>query len=71
MSRSKKDYDAQAFAFDLARLYEAGQEKWVAKDGTRYDFGTSRDGKNAIRVLGRSGAEFFISTLRLMNEDGA
>ena len=69
-ARARRDYDTQAFAFDLARLYEAGPEKWVAKNGTRYDFGPSRDGKNAIRVLSRTGVESFISTLRPLNEDG-
>lgn len=64
MSRARKEYDAQAFAFDLARLYEEGPDAWVAKSGVRYAFGTSRDGASGIRVLSRSGAESFISTLR-------
>ncbi len=70
-SRARKEYDTQAYAFDLARLYEAGREAWVTKDGVHYDFGTSREGKSAIRVLSRSGVESFISTLRPMNGDGA
>ena len=70
-ARARKEYDAQAYAFDLARLFEAGQESWITKAGVRYDFGTSRDGKNAIRVLNRAGVEFFISTLRPLNGDGA
>ena len=70
-ARARKDYDNQAYAFDLARLYELGPDSWVTKSGTRYTFGTSRDGKNAIRVLSRAGVESFISTLRPLSEDGA
>lgn len=67
MARSRKEYDMQAFAFDLARLYETGPEAWVTKDGRRYTFGTSRDGASGIRVLSRSGVESYISTLRPLN----
>lgn len=70
MARSRKEYDMQAFAFDLARLYEAGPDAWVAKDGCRYTFGTSRDGASGIRVLSATGVESFISTLRALNERG-
>ena len=63
-ARARKDYDLQAYAFDLARLFEAGQVAWVTKDGTHYLFGTSRDGASGIRVLSRTGAESYISTLR-------
>ena len=69
MARARKEYDMQAFAFDLSRLFEAGTEAWKTKDGARYDFGTSRDGKTGIRVLSRTGVESFISTLRMMNDD--
>lgn len=64
MARSRKEYDNQAFAFDLARLYEKGPEYWVNKNGRIFDFGTSRDGKSGIRVLSRTGAESFITTFR-------
>ena len=67
-ARARRDYDAQQFAFDLARLYEAGTEAWVSKSGTRYAFGTSRDGASGIRVLSRSGVESYINTLRPLNE---
>lgn len=70
MARSRKEYDIQAFAFDLARLYEAGPDAWVTKDGVRYTFGTSRDGASGIRVLSATGVESFISTLRPLNERG-
>jgi len=63
-ARARRDYDMQAFAFDLARLYEAGAEAWVTKAGVRYAFGTSRDGASGIRVLSRGGVESYISTLR-------
>jgi len=68
-ARARKDYDKQAFAFDLARLYEAGPDSWVTKDGARYTFGTSRDGSSGIRVLSRSGAESFISTMSRMKTE--
>lgn len=64
MARARKEYDMQAFAFDLARLYEEGPEAWVTKAGVQYAFGTSRDGASGIRVLSRTGVESFISTLR-------
>ncbi|MBQ9413188.1 MAG: hypothetical protein IJU29_08860 [Oscillospiraceae bacterium] len=67
MARSRKDYDAQAFAFDLSRLYEAGPERWITKTGVRFTFGTSRDGSTGIRVLSRGGTESYISTIRSLN----
>ena len=67
-ARGRKEYDMQAFAFDLARVYEMGPEAWVSeKFKTAYDFGSSRDGKNGIRVLSRTGTESYISTLNLVN----
>ena len=65
-ARARKEYDKQAFAFDLARLYEEGPESWKTKDGACYTFGTSRNGSSGIRVLSRSGAESFISTMSRM-----
>ena len=64
MARARKEYDMQAFSFDLARLYEKGPETWVTKSGRTFTFGTSRDGKSGIRVLSRTGVESFITTLR-------
>ena len=69
-AKARKEYDKQAFAFDLARLYEAGPDSWMAKDGRYYEFGTSRDGGSSIRVVSKSGIETFISTLRLLNPEG-
>lgn len=68
-SRARKEYDKQAFAFDLARIYEAGPETWMTKTGERYYFGTSRDGKSGYRVLGSTGIETFINTLKPVNEE--
>ena len=67
-ARARKEYDQQAFAFDLARLYEAGPDSWVTRDGTHYTFGTSRDGASGIRVLSRTGAESYINTLRPLKD---
>lgn len=64
MARARKEYDMQAFSFDLARLYEEGPQAWVTKNGQGYYFGTSRDGKTGIRVLSRTGVETYISTLK-------
>ena len=67
MARSRRDYDMQAFAFDLARLYEAGQDAWVDKAGVHYIFGPSREGAG-IRVLTSGGVEYYISTLRQLHD---
>ena len=67
MARARKEYDMQAFAFDLARLYEAGAEEWKTKSGRVFSFGTSRDGKTGIRVLSRGGTESYILTLKALN----
>ena len=64
MARARREYDMQAFAFDLARLYEKGAEAWVTKTGRAFYFGTSRDAKNAIRVLSSSGVETYITTIK-------
>lgn len=63
MARARKEYDMQAFAFDLARLYEKGPDAWMTKTGRRFVFGTSRDGKSGIRVLSSSGVESYIATV--------
>lgn len=68
MARARKEYDKQAFAFDLARLYEAGPDTWITKDGARYYFGTSRDGKSGFRVLSSAGVESYINTLKPVTE---
>ena len=67
MARARKEYDMQAFAFDLARLYEKGPDAWIDKNGRVYTFGTSRDGKNGIRVLSSTGVESYITTIRQLS----
>lgn len=66
MARARKEYDMQAFAFDLSRAFEQGPEAWVTKSGAQYSFGTSREG-SGIRVLSSTGVEYYISTLHLKN----
>ena len=69
MARARKEYDMQAFAFDLARLYEMGSEAWVTRTGRSFYFGTSREGKNAIRVLSSGGVETYIATIKPLAEE--
>lgn len=61
MSRFRKDYDQQSFAFDLARLYISGLDE--TKSGRRFQFGSSRNGNKAIRILDQNGQEQFLSTI--------
>ena len=69
MARARKEYDMQAFSFDLARLYEKGPDSWVTKTGRKFTFGTSRDGKSGIRVLSSSGVESYITTLKAFDNE--
>lgn len=62
MGRFRRDYDQQSYAFDLARLYTARIEK--IKDGRRIQFGPSRVGNKAIRILGSEGQEEYLATVR-------
>jgi len=62
MSRFRKDYDQQSFAFDLARLYASDIEE--TKNGRRFQFGPSRKPNKAIRILDRDGQEQFLATIR-------
>ncbi|MCM1541139.1 MAG: hypothetical protein NC121_07750 [Blautia sp.] len=62
MSRFRKDYDQQSFAFDLARLYISGIEE--TKNGRRFQFGPSRANGKAIRILDKDGQEQFLATIR-------
>lgn len=61
MGRYRKDYDQNAFAFDLARLYNAGVED--TKSGKRFQFGPSRNNSKAIRILDREGQERYLATI--------
>ncbi len=66
MARSRKEYDMQAFAFDLSRAYDEEPERWVSKSGKRYKFGTGHDG-SGIRVVNSKGVETYISTMYEIN----
>lgn len=62
LARSRKDYDEMAFAFDLARLYNAIKKGgFVTKSGHTCLFGTGR-GKS-VRILDDTGMEQLISTI--------
>lgn len=66
MSRFRKDYDQQSYAFDLAKLYNSEAEE--TKSGRRFQFGSSRDGKKGIRILDKNGQEWFLSTICFLIE---
>lgn len=61
MSRYRKEYDLQSFAFDLARLY--GSDVQETKSGRRFQFGPSRNSGKAIRILDKNGQEQYLSTI--------
>lgn len=61
MTRFRKEYDQQSFAFDLARLYLSGVEE--TKNGRRFQFGPSRNNNKAIRILDAEGKEQFLATI--------
>lgn len=65
MSRSRKEYDKQSFAFDIARLY--WENDIVLKDGRRFQFGPSRNNNKAIRILDSQGQERHLATIRFFN----
>lgn len=67
MSRSRKEYDQQSFAYDLARLYGAGDVK--TKDGRSFQFGPSRKGGKAIRILDKAGNEQFLAMIRFFHAE--
>lgn len=62
MGRFRRDYDQQSYAFDLARLYASGIKE--IKDGRRFQFGPSRNGNKAIRILDSNGREEYLATIR-------
>lgn len=62
MSRFRKDYDQQSFAFDLARLYNSEIEE--TKNGRKFQFGPSRNQNKSIRILDREGQEQYLATIR-------
>lgn len=62
MSRFRKDYDQQSFAFDLARLYASDVEE--TKNGRKFQFGPSRNQNKSIRILDKDGQEQYLATIR-------
>jgi len=69
MSRFRKDYNQQNFAFDIARLYaEFINGMNETKNGRRFDFGPARNNKKAVRILDANGKEQFLATIRFMND---
>lgn len=64
MGRFRKEYDIDTtFAYELARLH-MNDEVEMAKGDRRYQFGTSRENKKAIRILDDEGNEHYIATIR-------
>lgn len=61
MARSRKEYDMQNFAFDLARLYCSDVKK--TKNERCYQFGPSRKSNKVVRILDGEGKEIFLSTI--------
>jgi hypothetical protein len=68
MRRFRREYDAQAYAFDLARLYAYAAESDESSDGRRFQFGPSRHNNKAIRIVDKSGSEQFLATIRFYRE---
>ena len=66
MARFRREYAPQSYAFDLARLYKAGDI--TLADGRRLQFGPSRVNNRAIRILDAYGKEYFLATVRFFNE---
>lgn len=67
MSRFRKDYDQQSFAFDLARLYNSGIEE--TKSGRRFQFGSTRESSSkSLRILDKNGNERFLSMICFYGE---
>lgn len=67
MSRFRKEYDQQSFAFDIARLYAATDVE-TTKNGRHYQFGPSRNNNKALRILDSEGREQFLATIRFFSE---
>lgn len=61
MARSKKDYDLQSFAFDLARLHASDTK--TTKDGRSYQFGPGRKVNKQVRILDKEGRETLLFTI--------
>lgn len=62
MARLKKEYDLQAYAYDLSRLYTSDVE--MTKDGKLIEWGVSRSVKDPIRILNENGVEELLCKVR-------
>ncbi len=68
INRLKREYDEQAFAYDLARLYSLYSEgHQETKDGRKFQFGPSRDNGKAIRILDQNGNAQYLTTICFYN----
>lgn len=63
MARFKKEYDEQAFAFDIARLY-INLEEVNSSCGFKIQLGTERKGTE-IRILDANGKEQLLSSIAI------
>ena len=70
LSRQRKEYDQQSFAYDIARLYESDLQGEVLKDGRMFQFGPSRENPAAIRILDKEGREQFFTTISFSKREG-
>lgn len=62
MARSRREYDKQSFAFDLARLYISGID--ATRSGRHFQFGPSRNNFKAFRILDGDGNERHLAMIR-------
>jgi hypothetical protein len=61
MQRFRSEYDRQAYALDLARLFMA--KDGVTNDNRHWQFGPGRNSAKAIRLVDSEGREHFLSTI--------
>ena len=70
MSRLKKIYDLNSFAYDLSRFMEADAKSPIYLDGKRrIQSGPSREQKSCIRLLDSKGKESYLYSIRFYKED--
>lgn len=63
MKRFRKDYDKQAFAYELSRLY-SDKSVTQTSSGMKFQLGESRKAEKTIRFLDANGKESFFATIR-------
>lgn len=67
-SRAKEGYTQVAFRLDVAKLYEE-KDSVELKSGRTIRFGTGRDAKKAIRIVGSDGMEHLVSTIEFLDKE--